>query len=672
MTRPRILTATLVLALVAAFVLLTVGSAARESATYDEPAHLAAGYSYWHVGDYRMNPEHPPLLKLLAAFPLLWQSVQPTNLATEDGLSTHSTSSRALQLAWALGLSDDRSQWYWSHHWLYGASDQAFQRLGVTNPFAIPGSAALTSADFVNDADRLLFWGRLPMALLGALLALLVFGWARELFGSPGGLLALTMFCFDPSFIAHAGLVTTDVGVAVFMFGTMYFLWRCHRRTTVPDVVLLAVFFGLALASKFTAILLVPVVLLVTAIAMLAARRKQPLPGARHLLRGAGVLVMVGAVAYGLLWATYGFRYSAARDPAAASALEVAAARQLGLQLAPNPQPGHLPLESVLKRSAELHRRQEMGGAAAAPEASNLPDVVLPLTGRLLLLASRWHLLPEAYLFGFAYAEMRSLSRGSFLLGRYSDRGWWYYFPVAFLLKTPTVSLLLIAAAIVYLGWRKREDWLDWSFLLVPVLAYVLVSLRSHLNIGHRHLLPIYPFLFVCCGSLGLIRLPPVRRFVGPAVLSAIALNGFVVFAPLWRPALTYPHFLAYFNELAGGPRAGYTRLADSSLDWGQELKSLKHWLEVRGIREPIKLCYFGTADPRYYQIAHVNLPGGYLFEPETPWERIDVSGYFAVSATCLDGVYQSPQTHLALKRVLAEATLVDTLGYSLFIYRHD
>jgi hypothetical protein len=380
-------------------------------------------------------------------------------------------------------------------------------------------------------------------------------------------------------------------------------------------------------------------------------------------------------VAYGLLWATYGFRYSAARDPAASAALETAAARQLGLPLPPNRQPGHFSLQDVLERSAAIHRFQQTTGDGAMPRAANqssLSGVALPLTGRMLLVADRWHLLPEAYLFGFAYAEMRSLSRGGFLLGRYSDRGWWYYFPVVFLLKTPTVSLLLIALALAYLAWRKRGDWLDLTFLLVPVLAYVLVSLRSHLNIGHRHLLPIYPFLFVCCGSLGLIRRPSARSLLGPALLSAVVLNGFVVFAPLWRPARTYPHFLAYFNELAGGPRAGHRRLVDSSLDWGQELKGLKQWLDARHIREPINLCYFGTADPRYYQIAHVNLPGGYLFEPETPWDRIDVSGYLAVSATCLEGVYQSDEQRLGLERVLAEATLVDTLGYSLFIYHHN
>lgn len=672
MTRPRILMATLVFILVAAFVLLAVGSAARQSATYDEPTHLASGYSYWRLRDYRMNPEHPPLLKLLAAAPLLWQSVAPGDVAfTEAGLSTTSTSSRTLLLAWALGLADDQSQWYWSHHWLYGVTDQALQRLGLTNPFAIPSTATLARADFVNDADRLLFWGRLPMVLLGALLALLVFGWARELFGVAGGLLALTLFCFDPSFIAHSGLVATDVGVAVFMFGTMYFLWRCHRRPRVADVVLLAVFLGLALASKFTAILLAPVVVLVAAIALGAAQRGQHPLGRAALLKTAGVLVMVGVVAYGLLWATYGFRYSAAPDPQAAAAMETAAARQLGLQLPARGRPGHLPLEDVVRRSAASHRLREGAGQSAGLAAGRVADEPT-LAGKLLLLADRWQLLPEAYLYGVAYAEMRSLSRGSFLLGRHSDRGWWYYFPVAFLLKTPTLSLVIFAAAIAYLAWRKREHWLDLAFLLVPVVVYVLLSSRSHLNIGHRHLLPIYPFLFVCSGGLALVRRPTLLGFARPASLLAIALGCFVVFAPPWRPAFTYPHFLAYFNELAGGPRSGYQRLVDSNLDWGQELASLKRWLDARGIRQPINLCYFGTADPRYHQIAHMNMPGGYLFEPATPWDRINPSGYFAVSATCLQGVYQSPQDHATLRRLLSDATLVDTLGYSLFIYHHD
>jgi hypothetical protein len=152
--------------------------------------------------------------------------------------------------------------------------------------------------------------------------------------------------------------------------------------------------------------------------------------------------------------------------------------------------------------------------------------------------------------------------------------------------------------------------------------------------------------------------------------LGAVAVSASVVFAPPWKPVIIYPDYLAYFNEFAGGPRNGYTCLVDSNLDWGQDLKKLKHWLDRHKIAEPINLCYFGMADPRYYQIPHVNLLGGCVFEPEEPFQAARIPGYLAISATNLQGVYLSAQGRALWARFLQDAHLIDTIGYSIFIYR--
>jgi len=266
---------------------------------------------------------------------------------------------------------------------------------------------------------------------------------------------------------------------------------------------------------------------------------------------------------------------------------------------------------------------------------------------------------------------MMAQVRPSFLLGRYSNVGWWYYFPITFLLKTPIVTLIAMGAAL-WFSLRRRETWI-LLFLLLPVGLYVISSMSVHINIGHRHLLPIYPFLYVLSGGLVVEwrkQNSKVRKPLAAASLLAMAIGSLIVFAPPWRPQWVYPHYLSYFNELAGGPRQGYRRLVDSNLDWGQDLKSLRTWLTQRGITEPINLCYFGTADPHYYGIVHLSLPGNYLFEKPIDFNQARVPGYAAISATNLQVARFQPQGRAAWADFLSHAKLVDTVGYSIFIYQ--
>ncbi|HZE87924.1 MAG TPA: hypothetical protein VE404_00180, partial [Verrucomicrobiae bacterium] len=435
--------------------------------------------------------------------------------------------------------------------------------------------------------------------------------------------------------------------------------------------------------------------LLVPIVALLLARRAAsseawPLGrgGARALetrrARALAAAALFGAallVSGLVVWASYGFRYSAAADPAEAARME---SQVFGPQgdaggSAPGPprEAGHFPLERIVRRTAAL-------GALLNRYPDGPPDDVVdremaaaPIgaAGASILFAARHRLLPEAYLFGLSYARMKSLQRASFLNGDLSSRGFRSYLPWAFLLKTPLLTLALLAGAALLALARRSSRRGDLAFLVVPVAVYFLASLASNLNIGHRHLLPIYPFLFVLCGLLGrewaaLARVPAAAT--AALVLSGIALGGFVVFAPPWSPEVVYPHYLAYFNELAGGPRDGYRHLVDSNLDWGQDLKGLHEWAVRHGIdaNNPLYLCYFGMADPRFYGIPHVNLPGGYPLAPQARVEALPPGAFLAVSATNLQGVYFSPPVRDTWRSILAHSTLVDTIGYSIFVYR--
>jgi len=674
----------------ACFACFVISHASHTSATYDETAHLPSGYSYWLWHDYRMNPEHPPLIKLWAALPLLRMQVWPSRAAMSQQ-SASDTIPLTLQMAketWASGLYSIDMQWRFGHCVLYGVRDEPLKRFNnITEPLLLPTTTVVEKKDFFNDADRLLFWGRMSIMLLGVLLAVMIFLWARQLYGLAGGVLALAFFCFDPNFIANSGLVTTDVGLTVFMFGAVYFFWRVCRRIKVTNIVPMLLFFGAAFASKYTAMLLVLMFILIGLGRIFSA--DDWLAGARgrckFTTRKSKALVLCGliaaslAAAYGMVWMAYGFRYSAAADPDQAALLEQ---RVLPPEALSMRDPGHLPIERLVRRTASI--RSLSSRFPQRPPEEEIQEamgtVPLGMIDNMIMFAREKKLLPEAYLCGFAFARMNSFHRGSFLLGRYSNRGFWYYFPMAFMLKTPLLTLIAIGAALFF-AFRRKEPWRSpVAFFLIPAGIYLLASMSSNLNIGHRHLLPVYPFLFVMCGGLAVEWMKwkhqQSKKLLAAVTIGAIAASSLVVFSPPWKPAVVFPHYLAYFNELAGGPRNGYRVLVDSNLDWGQDLKELMLWARRHRISEsePLNLCYFGMADPRYYQIPHIKLPGGYGFEPpergEESFDIAKIPGYVAISATNLQGAYFSPQQRAYWREFLKNATVVDTLGYSIFIYR--
>jgi hypothetical protein len=698
-----------VLAFVAVFAFLVTRFARSASATYDENTHLPSGCTYLRWDDFRLNPEHPPLIKEWAALFALSQDPWPPDIAgTDQELASrpNSDSLIAIKRSWATALDNILSQWIFGHYFLYGPTSATIQRFGAPNPIQIPTAVPLDQTNFLNNADNLLFRGRMAIMLLGVLLAVLIFLWARELWGFSGGVLAIALYSFDPNFIANSGLVTTDVGETAFIFGAVYFLWRTCRRLTISNVIATMLFFGMAFASKLTSILLVPIFALLmlgrvfsTEEWPVAARGRHELaaPFAK-LLPVAGLFAALAVTTYTIIWAVYGFRYSAAKDPAQAAKAESWVLPPSDSSIAGQAthwrEPGYFPIEYVVRRTAAM-RSILMVKPDGAPESeieALLASTPLGLTGSLILFAQRTRLLPEAYLYGFAYARMESLTRGSFLRGSFSNHGFWDYFLWSFLLKTPLVTLAAIAAGLVF-AIRRRDPWCSrLSFLLVPVIVYWGVSMRSSLNIGHRHLLPIYPFLFVLAGGLAWewAKLPArLKPHVAWLSLAAIAASGSVVFSPPWNPVLVYPHYLAYFNELAGGPPRGGESLVDSNLDWGQDLKGLKSWLDERHISKPIYLCYFGMADPRYYGIPYINVPrilGTPPMQP-TPYDALESKGlygqainqfsrdlrpgdYIAISATNQVGVYASPAVRAVWRRILDHSVLVDQIGYSIFIYK--
>jgi hypothetical protein len=184
------------------------------------------------------------------------------------------------------------------------------------------------------------------------------------------------------------------------------------------------------------------------------------------------------------------------------------------------------------------------------------------------------------------------------------------------------------------------------------------MAMRAQMNIGLRHVLPIYPFLIMIAGTA----LHACRRLPRGPILAA-ALVAVITAESL----LVYPHYLAFFNCAAGGPAKGHNWLVDSSLDWGQDLKGLKAWMTSADV-DHVNLSYFGSADPAYYDIHHTALPGA-PFHQADQVSRPRLPGYIAVSATNLRGIYLGEEGRKFFSPLL-ERQPVTTIGHTIFVYQ--
>lgn len=484
-----------------------------------------------------------------------------------------------------------------------------------------------------NDVEHIMFLARVPTVWLGLLLIALVGRWAAEMAGGglwtrPGrshtatreaaGLLALLLTAFDPNLLAHMRLATTDFGLTVTAALAGYGLWRLARRPSALTALLAGVGLGLMLNTKFTALLFLPLFALVILLAVVVHWRAAPVAAQRHrrywLLPLLIIYPVVGLVT---LWAGNGFDF------------------------------GRLPAETPF-----------------LPQIAGWPVPLSHYLEQLLDIGGRLQVETPA-----------------FLLGHYRTTGWWYYFPVAFVLKTPLPTLILLVAAGIATAsavWSRRgrlggASWLDLAALLVPALGFFAVALSTEINLGYRHILPILPFLFVFAGA-GLGREVAALWAPARATLSfrqraaawlTLALTGALVAVSLW----IFPHYLAYFNRVAGGPQGGWRALVDSNLDWGQDLQALGPWMAERGV-ERVWLSYFGEARPDYYGIAYDGLdsfpprlmnPLARPFVPSDP-----APGWYAISATNLQGVHFLDHDQF---RTFRDRPPEDKLGYSIFLY---
>ncbi len=249
-----------------------------------------------------------------------------------------------------------------------------------------------------------------------------------------------------------------------------------------------------------------------------------------------------------------------------------------------------------------------------------------------------------------------------YLLGSFSPRSLWYCYPVAILLKTPDVTLALLALACLSVfipGSRvARGVW-----LLIPVALVLAVSSQDPVNLGLRRVIPVYPFLFVWIGER-FVRIwefwsertqGPVVRWIPGVALVLIVAGGILTAIQI------HPYQLAYFNRLVGGPAAGSRYLDDSNIDWGQDLPGLAAWQSEHGVR-PLALWYFGTDNPAGYGIEWRPLSDEEVLQPQR--------AAYAISVNNLIGLkLRAQETGRSELDWLARYRPAATIGYSIYIY---
>ncbi len=554
--------ATVVVVLLALYGTMAWTASLNKGPAFDEALQLAVGYNIWLNNDLRFEGANGDLVKRWATLPYL--VTRPHFVGHEDR--------------------------FWREGMPYELAYRFFFQLG-------------------NEPGSLLRQGRAMVTLLGVATGLLVFGWARSLFGTRGGLIALGLFAFSPHMQAFGGIVSTDMSITLTLFAATWCIWRLLHEVTLTHIAVSLLAFGLLVLAKPSALVILPLTALLvmvklavrTPIAVRLPGLSQNATQLRSQLAIVASMVALHAFAgASAIWAHYSFRHAA--SPAAD--------------------------EASLKMFTPAYE-----DGVAEPLRKSLQWV------------HESHLLPEGFYRGVHNLAANDEDILSFMNGTWAVGGRAPFFPYALWVKTsPVLMLLLLAGAVAW--WRlgstpsvkedrpaRRRLLYEFTPLFALILCYLGIAMSESLNIGHRHVLPIYPALYVLAGAVALFWADIRSR------LRTACLGGALAWM-VWETTAIWPNPLAYFGPQAGGPETAYKRLVDSSLDWGMSLPGLKQWQEKHDPKHqtPLFLAYFGTDTPERYDLRARQLPGFYDRRPIEAYAY--QPGYYAISATLLQGLY--------------------------------
>jgi len=603
-------------------VVVSVLNAKNDSLIYDEDAHIPAGYSYLKKFDMRLNPEHPPLIKDISSFPLLF-----------------------------IDLNFDTSKDFWNQN----PNDAQWNA----------GKEFLFNSG--NNPDQIIFWSRIPIIALFIILGIFIFKWTRLLSGIGAGLLALILYTFDPNILGHNHFVTTDLGIAAFITFSFYYFLKFIKDPIWKNVFIFAIFLALVQLTKFSSVLIFPIfgmVLIIYSLIKLARSKRENTFGFKMKNFGEyfGKFIISFGISLIIVWIAYFFTTA------------------------------NMPKEK-LPEIVNYYFNKDNTQTIYAKKAifsMNESDALRPMA---------------AYLFGVARVFQRVAGGNvTYFLGEVSTQGYFSYFPIVFLIKEPLPILLLIFLTLSIFFFKafqkarsaskdkksklstKISAYIRIRIIEISMISFIVLylttSILGRLNIGLRHLFPIFPFIYILVSKTIFDFIKDLKN--RKEEFSAYLFVGILSLILIFNTILAYPSYTSYFNELAGGPKNGYRFVTDSNADWGQDLKRLKNWIQeynhcsmqkspdaCAGYKYPIeygkpiqkiRVDYFGMADLKYY-----------LGESVIPWwrdKRPIEPGWYAISTLFLqESIYDRRKANNQSYRWLKNRKPDYQAGTSILIY---
>lgn len=535
----------------------------HKSITVDEFNHFPAGIYNLVTFDWRMDCESPPFIKCLPSITALFSKPKIP----------------------AKSFADNPNPWAFGYDFMY----RNFQ-------------------SYIS----IIFWGRLVIISLACFGGWLLYKFSEDLFGSKTALFVLFLYVFNPNIIAHSRLTTIDVGAMVMFLWSVYAFWKFLIHRSIRESIVLGFILGLAELSKFTALILYPIFIII--FILISAKnylnnKRSFLNSSRRFFSDSGLLAF--SVLISLLVINVGYLFSG----------------------------------SFFRLDDYSFSSDVIEGLAGSP----LGNISIPL--------------PVDYVMGFDAQLNISKSENPFylgyLMGKHSIEGWWYYYLVGVVVKNAEIMWVCFFLSLIF--WIKNACKIPletWLCIWVPLVIFICYfSFFTNTPIGIRFLLPIFPLIFIASGYL-------IRSGIFSNALGCVFAAVLVVLYAVPSLAI-YPNYLSYFNLASGGPQKGHYWLIDSNLDWGQDLVSLKKYMQENGIRT-IKLGYFGRVDPNIYGI-------DYVVAPQKPG-----SGFHAISINFLIGrpYYMTTGSLFSLKYIdfdhyfsYRSLRPVAILGNTIYIY---
>ena len=491
-----------------------------------------------------------------------------------------------------------------------------------------------------NDPDGFIRRARLTMLALGVGLGLLIAAFAWRLAGPFAALVATSLYCLDPNFIAHAPLVKNDVAFALAFLGLVAAIWSAGEKFSWWKLLSIGVLCGIAATVKYSALLILPIGIVLL---LCRAWMRQPwrvLAREFHskwgrAIAAVGAIFVIGGIACAFIWAVYTFRFSPTADPSV-----------------------RLNTEEMIDLAQRAEFRRSV--SAADPSPSQLAQMPVPPLLRVLSLTEHHHLLPQSFIYGIFFTYQASLLRNNFLLGQVSIFGHWFYFPLAMLFKTPLAALIAGGMGAMLIAKNRPIGFSGtWKAicLLLPAAIFLCSAMASNVDIGIRLVLAVYPFAYIAAGVILAHTWkiwPRARRYIG-------VMGSMLLILLIAETLNAFPNYIAYFNPLAGGSMGGLHILGDSNLDWGQDLILLAQWQREHS-EKPLYLSYFGSVDPAHYGIHYISLAGSTtdkIQKPQWPTEP----GYMAISATQLQGIWMQQSLWEQFYKQFEKFKPVEVLG---------